>query len=422
MNTQASSAGLRASLVQNALWFGGLLIVAFFIWMTATAQTNPIEQWRLADRIPIRIQPDPGLTITNAAALTGFANVQLRGQRSVRQLLAADDITVTAELAGLLPGTHTVPLTALAAPNRRVTVAGISPSQITVTLELLTTQLVPVLVTITSPPALAFSAGEPQHETRQVTISGPASRVGQVTAAHATLDLTDQRESLTTDARLVPIDADGHAVDGVTIEPVTVRVSVAVEANSEVREVRVQPNPVGQLPEGYVLTSFDYAPRVVYIGGPADALEVLPGTLLTTPINLSGQTGTFEQQVMLQLPDPDLVVIMGATITVRVGIDTQIVTRQFDRVPIEIVGERPGLIYELDPIEVSVLVTAPEPVLNNVQPNAVRVLVDVTGLPAGADAPVAPAASIGADAQPGNIAVLPALVNVRISTAATAEP
>lgn len=406
---------VRTPIGQNALWFLGLLVVAFFIWMTATAQSDPIEQWRLAERIPIRTTPDAGLTITNAATLTDYANVQLRGQRSVRELLAADDITVTAALAGLPAGTHTVPLIAQVAPDRRVTVAGISPSQVTITLELLASQLVPVTVQVATPPALIFSAGQPQYDTRQVMVSGPASRVALVTAAHVDLDLSDQRELYDADARLLPVDAGGSEVDGVTLEPATVRVNVTVETNSEVREVRVQPNPTGQLPEGYVLTSFDYEPRLVYIGGPVAALESLPGTLLTTPIDLSGQTGSFEQEVTLDLPDPDLVVITGGTITVRVGVDAQIVTRQFDGVPIEIIGERAGLAYTLDPVVVSVLVTAPEPVLRDVTAESVRVLVDVAALPAGSDAPVAPLASIGADAEAGNIAVLPALVNVRVT-------
>ncbi|MGQ9908671.1 MAG: CdaR family protein [Candidatus Flexifilum sp.] len=415
-----ASPRLRRSLIENALWFAGLLVVAFFIWLTATAETDPIEQWRLAERIPIRIQPDAGLVIINADTLTTYATVRLRGQRSVRELLAADDITVTADLRGLGPGTHTVPLTASVAPNRRVTVAGISPSQITVVLDLQASQFVPVSIVIATPPALVFSAGAPEFDIPQVLVSGPAGLVAQVTEARAALDLAEQRETFSGDVRLSPVTADGRTVAGVTLEPASLRVRVPINRNSEVREVRVQPNPVGQLPEGYVLTSFDYDPRIVYVGGPADALERLPGTLLTTPIDLSGKTASFEEQVTVQLPDESLVVITGATITVRVGVDTQIITRQFDRVPIAVLGAREGYTYTLDPTEVSVLVTAPAPMLSNLSADAVRVFVDVSGLEGGSSTPVAPLATLDGesllvDADPGNVAVLPALVNVSVT-------
>lgn len=415
-----ASPPLRRALIQNGLWFAGLLVVAFFIWLTATAETDPIEQWRLAERVPIRVQPDAGLVITNADTLTTHATVQLRGQRSVRELLAADDITLTADLRGLQPGTHIVPLTAGVAPNRRVTVAGISPSQITVTLDLQANQFVPVSIVIATPPALVFSAGNPEFDVPQVLVSGPASLVSQVSEARAALDLADQRETFSGDVRLTAVTADGDPVSGVTLEPTTIRISVPISQNSEVREVRVQPNPVGQLPDGYVLTSFDYDPRVVYVGGPADALEQLPGTLLTTPIDLSGKTASFEEQVTVQLPDADLVVITGASITVRVGVDTQIVTRQFDRVPIAILGGREGYTYALDPTEVSVLVTAPAPILAGLSADAVRVFVDVSALEGGSSNPVPPLAtldgeSFGVEDDAGNVAVLPALVNVSVT-------
>ncbi|MDL1899205.1 hypothetical protein FBR02_00365 [Anaerolineae bacterium CFX9] len=151
----------RQQLVNNLIWFGISLVIAFFVWMTAMSQSDPIEQWRLPERIPIRVTPDEGLIITNASTLTSTASVQLRAQRSVRQLLAADDITVYADLSDLGPGTFTVPLSARVARDRRATVAGISPSQITVTLEVQESRLVPVRLVISEPPPLVVSVGTP---------------------------------------------------------------------------------------------------------------------------------------------------------------------------------------------------------------------------------------------------------------------
>ncbi|MDL1901466.1 hypothetical protein FBR02_11910, partial [Anaerolineae bacterium CFX9] len=357
---------------------------------------------------------DEGLIITNASTLTSTASVQLRAQRSVRQLLAADDITVYADLSGLGPGTFTVPLSARVARDRRATVAGISPSQITVTLEVQESRLVPVRLVISAPPPLVVSAGTPQHEVRQVTVSGPSSRVERVVEAVGTLDLSAQRETFVGDVRLVPLDSEGNEIREVILEPQVILGRVEIEPNSEIREVRVQPNPVGELPEGYVLTSFDYEPRIVYISGSVEALSTLAGTLLTTPIDLSGKTSSFQEQVTVQLPNSELVIVTGGTITVTVGIDTQTVTRQFDRVDIEFINSRSDLEYRLDPTEVSVLVTGPQPLLNDLTEEDVRVLVDVGGLQAGSSYQITPVASIGQDVDTDNIAVLPAQIDVQV--------
>jgi YbbR domain-containing protein len=428
----------RAALFANLAWFAGALLAALFIWMTAIAQSDPVQAWRLAQSVPIRIQTDDGMIIVDGGTLRTTAAVQLRSQQTERALFAPEDVTITADLRGLGPGTHTVPLTAGIAPERRAVITAISPSQITVSLELRETRLVSVEAAVGSPPPLVVSAAPPTFEVRQVTVTGAASLVGQVAAARATLELAERRESFEEDVRLIAVDAAGEAVEGVQIEPATVRASVTIEPNNEVREVRVQPNPVGSLGDGYILSSFDYDPKVIYVSGPVEVLEALPGTLFTTPIRLSGRTASFIEQVTVELPSPELVIVTGNTITVSVGVDAQIVTRQIDQVPVEVVNPTAGVEYRLNPATVSVLVTGPEPVLSDVNNRTLRVTVDVSGLStAGAGPPTngttavtpqAAIAAVGDDAAAAantTIAVLPAQIEVQVivpgETTPTAE-
>ncbi len=80
------------------------------------------------------------------------------------------------------------------------------------------------------------------------------------------VSLEGQRSTYEGDVRVIPVDADGNTVSGVTLDPQTVHVTIPVEARSDVREVRVQPNIVGELAEGYVLTpAFDYNPKTVVV-------------------------------------------------------------------------------------------------------------------------------------------------------------
>jgi YbbR domain-containing protein len=413
---------LRRLVINNVLWFTGSLVLAFLVWMLAVTQSDPFEQWRMAERIAIRLTPDSGLIITNLDDITTTASMRLRAQRSMRSLVATDDILVWADLSGLGPGEYTVPLQYSIAPERRAAVVDISPRQITVRLELEEAKLVAVNETLTSEPALAYSLESITFDARQITVRGPQSLVSQVVEAQVPLDLGGMRVAFEDDVRPLPVDVDGNVVDGVTLEPSSVHVSVNIQARADVREVRVQPNIVGQLPDGYVLTgAFDYSPQVVVVSGPPALLANMPGTVFTTPIDLSNRTSNFSVDVALELPDERLVLLTGGVITVSVGIDTQMTTRQFDLLPVEIIGEREGLDYRLATQEVTVLITGAQPIVDSLTAQDVSVVVDVSGLDAPGTYQLSLSASIGRGQSSVTIALLPEGIDVEIAAAGTQE-
>jgi YbbR domain-containing protein len=411
---------LRRTILVNLLWFLGCLVLAFAVWFVATSQNDPFVQWRLSDRVPIHVTPDSGLLITNANEFQSTASVQLQAPRSVQQLLAPDDVLVWADLSGMGPGEHTVELKWSVA--RQASVVAISPRQITVRLEVQESQLKPVRVNITAQPPLIYSVGEPTLDTRQVTISGPQSKVAQVSEVLATLSLESQRTNFENDVRVTPVDADGRTVTGVTLDPQTVHVMIPIEQRSDVRELRVQPNIIGELTEGYVLTqAFDYNPKSVVVSGPAALLANLPGTISTVSIDLSDKTSSFEMTVPVDLPDARLTIVTGRMITVKVGISTQTITRQFDHIPVELIGRLPGVQYRTMTTEVTVLVTGPQPLLNTLTEKDLSVLVDVSGLNPGDSGQLEPLASIPDSGTGVTTSVLPAQIDVDAQLPPTAE-
>jgi YbbR domain-containing protein len=386
-------------------------------------------QWRQSS-LPIRISPDAGLIITNQNSIPAVAAVQLQAPQSVRQALASDDVVVTANLAGLPPGEHVVALEASVA--RQASVVDILPRQITVRLELLQSELKPVQVDIASQPPLLYSMGEPVLDMRQIEVSGPASKVQQVVEVVVSAALDSQRVTFEDDIRAVPVDVDGNPVTDVTLDPQTVHVYIAIAPRTDVREVRVQPNIVGQLPEGYVLTSdFDYNPKTIIVSGPTSALNNFPDSILTAPINLSDKTSSFEVTVPVEMPESSsIIVVTGRTITFSVGVDTQTITRQFDHTPVEFVGGKAGLAFRTVTNEVTVLVTGPQPLLSQLLEEDLSVIVDVSDLDAGESAQIAPVASILDSSAVITTSVLPAQIDVEaysqteveITPESTAEP
>jgi len=413
---------LRRTLVTNLLWFLGSLVLAFFVWLFATSQADPFVQWRQSG-LQIHLTPDDGLIITNQGSLPGVAAAQLRAPQSVRQLFASDDIIISANLDGLGPGLHVVPLQASVV--RQASVVDISPRQITVELEVLQSQLKPVAVDIVSQPPMVYSVGEPVLDMRQVEVSGPTTSVEQVAEVIASVSLEGQRTSFEGDVRVTPVDVEGNTITGVTLDPQTVHVTIAIEPRSGVREVRVQPNIVGELPEGYVHTGeFDYNPKTIVVSGPETVLNNLPGSISTAPIDLSDKTSSFEVTVPVELPDERLVIVTGRTVTVSVGIGTQTITRQFDHIPVEFIGSRIGLEYSTVSSDVTVLLTGPQPLLSQLTENDLSVLVDVSNLEAGESEQIAPVVSLLDSGAVVTSSVLPAQIDVeaRVAQEATAEP
>ncbi len=411
---------LRRIILNNLIWLSASLLLALFVWVIAIAQTDPPVTWRHSG-IPIRLTPPPGLIIVNNSGVVSAA-VQVRAPTSERINISADEIEVWADLSDLTPGEHTIPLRSqINAP--RAAVANITPRQITITLEVEAVQLKPVTVQIISQPSLVYTASEPVLETRQVEVRGPASRVEQVTSVQVSLALEGLRASFADNVRAVPVNAEGEVVSGVTVASELIGVQVEIEPRSDLREVRVQPNLIDELPDGYILTpDFDYNPKSAVLSGSAVLLNALPGTLFTEAISLAGRTSSFEVIVPLDLPSPNLLVVTGRTVTVTVGIIPLTVSRQFDRIPIDLIGQDDALEYTLSAETVTVLVTGPQPLLDTLTSDEISVVVDVSGVQANSEIAITLVASLGESTSAINVSVLPAQVDVIVGSADTFTP
>ncbi|MBZ0294345.1 MAG: hypothetical protein K8L99_17415 [Anaerolineae bacterium] len=410
--------GENRVLVNNLMWFAGSLALAFCIWIVATLESDPIRE-RVFPSISVQVVYDDGLLITDQSRSTVSVNV--RGPESSITQLSSDDIQVQADLSGRGPNSYRVDLTPIV--SRRV-VADTSPRQITVTLEEAREQLVEVQANVTESPPRGYQLGGTiTFEANQVLVSGPVSLVQQVIAAQVDLDLSQQRNTYSADSRLVAVDTEGNEVDGVTLDPALVRVTVPIQARTDIREVRVIPSTLDEsLPDGYAITSISAAPDTIVITGPPDILENAPGAFFTEPVDLTGRTSSFEQDVSVEIPNDDLIVVGNQTITVSIGITPLLASRQFDSIPVEIIGVGEGLRAEAAPTEVTVLLAATQQLLDDLEPANLRVVVDVNGLEAG-NYQLMPDVSVTQNQSAvSSVSVLPAEIDVVITEQQAESP
>ncbi len=416
----------REKIIENIIWFGFSFLLAFIVWVTASLASNPVSERRLETRIPIELQLDENVIVTNDP--TSTAAVRVRAPASTFEQLVADDVRVIADLRGATTfGRVTVPLQAVISDQRQASVVTISPSQVTLEIQQRQERLIPLELTTVGDVPATIERGTPTSNISQVLVAGPADRVSSVVSARLVVDLDGRRESFEEELPPQLFDQDGNAVTGLTVTPEEVGVSVEMEPRSDVREVRVQPDIIGEPPEGYTLSAdFSYAPETLFVTGPQEALEALPGTLSTQSIDLSAYTDDFEIRVPVSLPDDRIVPITGQLVTVRISIDPIQSSRQFEGVPVEVIGLAGGFEVTTTPSEVTVIITGAQFALDDLTAADIRVIADAGGLAEARTYQLEPTVTVNiAQVESASISTIPTTIDVelvRINAATPSSP
>lgn len=404
----------------DAVWFGAAVGLAFFVWVLATLQADPLRT-TVFNNIPIQLVENEAMILTNRVGLRRTVSVNVRARDSVLQLFTAEDITVRADLSNLPPGTHAVPL--VVTTSRRA-VVDTRPAQITVNLEQRQVRQKPVVVELIADVPTGYMREAVTTSETQILVSGTLAQVEMVEQLLARVDLSQARTSTTAEVVLLPVDANHVVVSDVTLAQPSVTVTTEIRQREDVLAVPVSPQiNYDSVPAGYVARLDTYSPETTTIRASPSVLAALPEILDTAEINLSGRTTSFTETVPILLPEGlptgSVTLLEGQTIDVSIVIEARVVQRQFDGVPVEVIGARGEV--RVIPSRVTVILTGPQPVLDALEADDVAVTVDVTGLPAGTQ-DVQPEANLGnIRLSPDGVRVIPTTVGLIINVSPTPD-
>ncbi len=401
--------------VNNLLWLLASLMIAFWIWVIATFDQNPIQP-RTFTNLAVHVLLDDGMMLVSPQR-SSVVRVTLRAQQSVLNALNREiEIIVEADLRGLEPGTHTVPITVQVL--RPAVVEDIQPLAIEYQIDSTAEKQVPLVWEITAEPPVGFERADPVFSTTQVIVRGASAQVSRVQAVRLQLDLSRERDSFVADLVPLPIDNAGNVVDAVDTQPDRVNVSVDIRTPADTIQVPVTLDlDTRTLPDGYVLTSeTNYSPQTVLVTGPENLLAGL-SIVRTEPISLAERTGSFEVTVRVVLPDQRLSIVGDDRITVQVGITALTTSRQFENVRVEVFGLPAGYDVTITPQQVTVLLTGPQPLIDNLTANDIVAVINLEGRTTGTYA-LAPVVAVNMiQVSPENISVFPSEIEVQITEA-----
>jgi YbbR domain-containing protein len=379
------------------------LLLAFVIWVMSTLGRDPFEDKQLFE-VPVILVHQPR-DIVLLEALPETVSVQVRVRQSVadeiqdsdfQAILDLDQVTIDPERAkeGV---TVTVPIS-ITSNIDDVRISPLEPNEQQVFLAMPQTRRMVVQVDLRGVVAEGYDILGPTVEPAQVEIVGPELFLDEVVAVTAQVDLRGTDQDVVRTVRVLLLDADGNSVAGlresvlnadgnwvpglqVVPEEVTARVNVRSLADFR-HDIRVVPDIVGVPGTGYVKGDVSVEPSLVKFKGPSELLDTLPNFVRTEPVPISGTTKTQLWPALLMVPDGvDVVNADYQTVSfvvVTVEIEPILTTLELTGT-VEILRVPAEWMATAVPSIVDVTVEGPEVILQELGPEDLRIIVNVSG-------------------------------------------
>jgi len=394
------------------------LLLALVVWVSAVITADPNRQQTSR---PIEIQvmgQDPNLL--QVGSVPRQAVLTLQAPQSIWDQLNNNPGLMSAwiDLSGLGAGKHQVEVKARvdASPVRLIKV---EPEEVSVVLEPLLRKTFPVELRLRGSLPLGYQKSNPTIVPTEVIVTGAESMVNQVVRVQTTLDISGATQNIQQTAPVEAVDENGLPVTGVTLSPREVNVEMSVSLLGGFKNAAVKVVTKGQVANGYRLTNIIVSPPTVTLFSDNPKLiEQIPGFVETMPVDLTNLTDDLEIAVDLNLPN-GVTLVREPNVLVQVSVAAIEGTMTLS-VPVEIVGLSPELQAIISPETVDVIVSGPINILETLTPANFRVILDLTGLPAGVYQ-----RSVEVDLSPKDVRVqttLPESVEVTIELASAPNP
>jgi YbbR domain-containing protein len=353
------------------------LVLAMVVWIVAVQEENPIEEGEFSEPIPIEVRNQPPGTTFLPAAFEESVRLTIRAPRSNWVDLRPSKFTAWIDLEGQGPGDYEVPVQSTCT-DRNVRILELKPASVPVRLKEEISRTVPVQVQLYGSAALGYTINTDQAiiEPNQVTVTGPAPIVEQVTKATLDLYLRDVKETYTGRRNVVARQANDEAVGNfVTIQPPTVQITIPVVQKTGFNEVAVRAVLTGSVASGYWVRGVTVDPITVLLVGDPAVVSQVSGFVETAPLNISGASANVVERMPLNLPEgASIVGEQGVLVTVNVAAQQGSLT--VSRKPL-IRGLSTDLAAKVTPEEVQLTLIGPLARLNDLADEDVYVYVEL---------------------------------------------
>jgi YbbR domain-containing protein len=351
------------------------LILAFLIWINASQREDPTQDRWL--QIPVEYvgQPEDSILLS-----TQRRNVQIffEGPGSIVSELNASAFSAIVDLSQAPFGEEVLVPIQVTSKNPNVSVLS-QPEPVNTLLEQLVTVEIPVELDIRGEVARGHIQGDPLIDPEFIVVSGPASRVQILDRARATVFLNNDRESIVEQTQPIFYDRQGRvaSVSGLTLSSDQLEVTIPVNEAANYAEKFISLDLVGEPASGYRLLGAKIEPPSVLVQGRPTQLNAIT-QVRTEPVDITGLTESFRQQVALVLP-VGITLDEVAEVFVDIEIEPFLTTRPYNQAVV-LQGLTEDMTASVEPEDVRVVLFGPLPALETLVDEEVRVTVDLFDL------------------------------------------
>lgn len=356
------------------------LIAAVALWMVVTDAENPTTDKELPFTIPVEpVSVADGLAVYDLEPDAVVVTVRATDD-TVDQLTAAN-FRATVNMTGVrdTQSTQSITVEILDVDEDEASVVEVSSQFTRVVLESQVSKSVPVQVNRLGSMAQGFTIASIETEPSEATVIGPASSVALVESADADVNLTGVRSNLEQQYELTPRDAGGAIQPRVRVEPSSAEVRINVQQLATPQIVPVLIDTQGEVAAGYNIVDINPDPWTILVTGPLEVLQSLD-FISTEPIDVSGANSTITRSATLQVPTG--VEAERQSVNVVIEVAPAPGSRAITVVP-TILNVPTGLTAIPQTTSLTVRVTGPTPVLNELTPANIQVTVNADGLTEG---------------------------------------
>jgi YbbR domain-containing protein len=358
----------------RAVFAVGLAVLLYFVALSET----PFDQRQTNFSVPVQVvNVPPGLVVTTPQqSVRPWVTAPL----SVFNRLRPENFTAQVDATGATAGDVQLPISTTTTDPE---VRAVQPDQgnLTLHLEEVREQVVPVRVNLLGQVAQGYTLGSSSVDPPRITVTGPASLVGR--ASEAVVDVNIDHVTVSVNGAFTSrlLDDRGNDLKDLNLRanPQSVTVQVPITQQTLYKEVGIRPNIVGQPAPGYALDPVELNPPTTTLVGDSASLEAV-NLVDTAPIDVSGISSTVVRTAALAPPQRTLLLQDGQTVSVTLRV-TPLQTNQTVRVPPSVTNLS-GNVQLAHPLDlVSVTISGPAPALQNLtlNPSDFKVVVDAGG-------------------------------------------
>lgn len=366
------------------------LVIALGLWIYVITVVSPGSEDTFAN-IPVVLRNEEALTARGLMIVTEdipTVTLRLSGNRSDLNKLNPSNITLIANLSGIYsPGVQQLSYEILypgdIASNAFVEESR-SPGRITIEVERRVTKEVPVVLAFSELPSEDYIADtqNPVLDYPNVTITGPAPVIEQITQAVIQVDLADRTESVDEAMAFTLCDEAGEAVDAHLVVTDVGKVNVAVKIQ-RIKEIPLTVTVIDGGGATSETSTVEIEPQTIRIAGSDILLEQLPELNLGT-INLAEQTEASNfVSFPIKLPEgvENLAGVQEAQITVQFP---NLRTTTYKVTDIQAINVPEGMEADIITQELQVRIRGPKEVMEQLKDTDISVTVDLAGAAQGA--------------------------------------